>query len=336
MKKQALGITLVILLTIIAKLLHLYLFKSLETITIGILIGMLVANLFLIRDEFKPGIKTASKKFLNIGIILMGVSLNFNLIFDLGYKILILIIILISIGLLVANYLGKKNKLNSKISTLIGVGSTICGASAIVAMGPVINAEDEDVSISVAVISLLGVVGVLFYSWVANTFPISDIAYGIWSGSSLQGVSHAIAAASARGSDSISLEIGTLVKMTRVTLLAPLAFVLSKLMNDKNTKTKVKFPKYVIYFILVGFLFSINDKFNIIDLNFNINNLEFNLKTIFKTISDWLILAAMVAMGLKTNIRTLKEKGLPSLKTGFSVFAIISTSSALLIYLLIV
>ena len=309
-------------------------FIPLELITLGILMGIAIANTFPLNRHFQPGISFASKALLNWGIILMGATLDFNLIFEMGFGVIVLLIILIVLGLSSAYVMGTRRNLPPQLATLIGVGSTICGASAIVAVGPVINADEEDISLSVTVISLLGILGVLTYSWLGNALPVSDVAYGIWSGSSLQGVSHALAAASARGSDSISLEVGTLVKMARVTFLAPVAFLLGRLYRTDRHQEQVAFPKYVLYFILLGIMASLNNRFMWLPTSFSVFSRDLDLIRIFKHLSTGLILLSMIAMGLKTNLRTLRTKGFQSLMVGLSVFILLSLTSGLLITLL--
>jgi len=224
MKKILPGIIFVITISVISILLNRFILGFIETLTIGILLGILTANIFNIPKIFNSGIDYALKNILKWGIVLLGVKLNFNLVVELGWKILIYIILLISSVIAFSVFLGKKFGINKKLSALVGIGSSICGASAIVAMGPVIEAEDEDIAISVTVISLLGAICVILFSMLSYIVPINDVQYGVWSGTSLQGVAHALAAAGARGD--ISMETGTIVKMARVALLAPVALVL--------------------------------------------------------------------------------------------------------------
>jgi uncharacterized integral membrane protein (TIGR00698 family) len=278
------------------------------------------------------------KKILKTGIVLLGVKLNFALIYRLGWKILILVSSIILFAILFSNFLGKKLNINKKTSTLLGVGSSICGASAIVAMSSVIDSDENDTAISVAVISLLGAFGVIFYSFLSYIIPLSDLQYGIWAGSSLQGVAHALAAAGARGADSLSMEIGTLVKMSRVALLAPVAliigFVFSKNSKGSNNK-KVIFPMYVFWFLLVGIIFTLVKEYNIFPTNFDLVDTNIDLIVLIKNISNFFILMGMVAMGLKVDLKEFSKNGTKSLLSGLIVFLSISTLSILYIILFI-
>jgi len=318
--KNIKGLILVIILSVLSMVLNDYL-PAIETLTIGIVLGVIAANVFNIPESFNPGINYALKKILKWGIVLLGVKLNFSLILELGVPLFIMIILLMTIALLVANVIGKKFGLNRHVSTLIGVGSSICGASAIVAMSPVINADEEDTAIAVATISLLGAIGVFLYSFIAGVTSIGAQEFGIWSGSTLQGVSHALAAAGAKGD--LSLEIATLVKMTRVALLAPVAIVIGS--QFKSGTTKVKFPKYVLWFIVVGIITTLNTEWNIVPTTFNLLNNQVDVLYVLKKLSSFFILMAMISMGIKVNFKNVDRNQIKVLALGVMVFAIIST-----------
>ncbi|WP_069649351.1 YeiH family protein [Caloranaerobacter ferrireducens] len=293
---------------------------NLEALTIGIIIGILYNNLLETREIFKPGIKFSAKKLLKVGIILLGFKLNFKSLLNLGPKVILMIIIFVPSVLIIAYFLGKLFKMNNKIPILIGVGSSICGASAIVAMAPCINADEDDSVVAVSIINFLGAIGVLMYSAIALASGISDIEYGIWSGMSLQGVAHAIAAAFARGSE--AGEIGTFVKMGRVVMLIPVAMVLSFIFNKKEKSSSVKFPMYIFYFIIAGIISSLGIIPN-------------QLSMILVKLSSTFILMAMVGMGLSVDLKGIKDKGLKSFLFGLILFSLISITTNFIITKLI-
>lgn len=287
---------------------------ALETLTIGIILGILLNNTVDLKDTYRPGIRFSLKKLLKVGIILLGFKLNFYSLLKLGPKILIMVLVFVPLVLLVSFYLGKMFKLDSKVSTLIGIGSCICGTSAIVALGPSVGASEEDSVISVSIVSFLGAIGVLLYSFIATISPINNLEYGIWSGLSLQGVAHALAAAFARGE--AAGEIGTFVKMARVVMLIPVSIAMGFIFKTDNNQTgvKVKFPKYVLLFILAGILNSL------------VTIQPLLLKVLVKS-SSVFIGMAMIAMGLSVNFSDLKEKGKEALLLGLILFLIIALST---------
>jgi len=338
MKKYMPGSLLVIAISLLSMYLNSTFFNYIETLTIGIIISILIKNIFNLNISFDQGINFSLKRILKVGIVLLGVKLNFALIYELGWKIFFLVSLIIIFALLFSNYLGKKYGLNKKISTLLGVGSSICGASAIVAMSSVIDSDENDTSISVAVISLLGALGVIMYSFLSYLINFSDLEFGIWSGSSLQGVAHALAAAGARGADSLSLEIGTLVKMSRVALLAPVALIISfafKKDSSSSKNKKVRFPMYVLWFLLVGIVVTLIKEFNLFPLIYNFGYLKIDVISIFKNLSSFFILMGMVAMGLKVDLKEFKKSGTNALIVGLITFLSISTLSYLYILFII-
>lgn len=312
MKKNIAGIILVAALAILSNLLNLHLLPFIESITIGILLALIIRNTVGVNKALTAGISFSAKELLKWGVILLGLRLNFMTLSKLGYKVIFLILLVVIIGHLAALIIGKLFKLNTLLALLLGVGSSICGSSAIVAIGPIVAAEEEDITLAVAIISLLGTVGVILYSFLSPIVSLTDSSFGIWTGASLQNVAHALAAALPRGE--VAVDIAAIVKMGRVTLLAPLAVVLKyvteKYINKGNKEyKKVKFPEYVIYFLLLGAFASLNDYFNLIPLTFTAP-IKLDILKLAKTASGWLLLAAMIAMGLQTDIRSFKNTGL--------------------------
>ena len=329
MKKNLPGLLLVALLSILANYLNLHLLPFIESITIGILLALIIRNTIGINKTFTPGLGFSAKELLKWGVVLLGLRLNFVTLSKLGYRVIILIVMVVIIGHLVALVLGKLFKFNTLLALLLGVGSSICGSSAIVAIGPIVDAEEEDITLAVAIISLLGTVGVILFSFLSSIVSISDASFGIWTGASLQNVAHALAAALPRGE--VAVDIAAIVKMGRVTLLAPLAVILKlvteKYINKGNKEyKKVKFPEYVIYFLLLGAFASINDYFQLIPLTFTAP-IKLDILKLAKTTSGWLLLAAMIAMGLQTDIRAFKRTGLKAFVACSLVFTILITVS---------
>ncbi len=311
MQKYIKGLILVVLIAVLSTLLENWIssFIQLEKLTIGIVLGITYSSIRGLNDTDRPGVQFALKRLLKWGIVLLGFKLNFLSVAKLGPKLVIIILFLIPTVLLGAQKLGCLMGLNKKVSTLIGIGSSICGASAIVAMSPVIEADDDDSILAVSIISFLGAIGVIIYSSLAFFLDMSDTAYGIWSGLSLQGVAHAIAAAFAKGDE--AGEIGTIVKMTRVMMLAPVSVILSTQFADKGQRKNAKIPGYVLLFICAGIIGSSG-------------LLPTPLIKILGKTSSQLILAAMIAMGLVVDLKQIRKTGMRSLIHGTLIFLVIS------------
>ncbi|KXZ39514.1 conserved hypothetical integral membrane protein [Alkalithermobacter thermoalcaliphilus JW-YL-7 = DSM 7308] len=316
------GILFVYLISIISNIINDYLkfVINLEAITIGIVLAIIYSNALKINKIFKDGIIFVNKHLLELGIILLGFRLNFKSLIDLGPTILMLVVGFVIFVFVVSNLFSKLLRINEKLATLIGVGSSICGASAVATLAPCINADEDDLVVAISIVNFLGAIGVLIYSSVAVSLNLSQTHYGIWAGLSLHGVAHAIAAAFAMGE--ISGEIGTVVKMARVVMMIPVAIILSYLYSKETKKTKTRFPVYVIYFVIAGVL-------NSLDV------IPENLTNIFSKISSTFILMAMIAMGLSVNLKSIKNKGLKSLFFASMVFLVTAVSSYFMIKVLI-
>lgn len=283
---------------------------KLETLTFAIILGMLYNNSIGTQDVFKAGTKFSLKKLLKVGIVLLGFKLNMNAILELGPNILIMVLIFVPVILLLYMGFAKRFNVNKKLGTLLGVGSCICGASAVVALAPCIGADDDDAVVAVSIVSVIGAVGVIVYSGIANASVITDTQYGIWSGLTLHGVAHALAAAFAKGD--ISGEIGTFVKMTRVLMLVPVSVFLSYVFKGEGASKKAQFPMYVLYFIIAGVINSMGI-------------LPKSLTSFLADVSSFLILMSMTAMGLSVNFKQVAKKGVNGLVMGSILFVLTSS-----------
>ncbi|MCT4619439.1 MAG: putative sulfate exporter family transporter [Marinisporobacter sp.] len=310
MKKYIPGLIFVFMIGALSKLLNEWMSEvlQLEALTIGIVLGMVIKNTFGLKESLDLGVKFSLKKLLKVGIVLLGFKLNFFAIANLGPRVLLMVIAVVCSVLVFVNLLGKVFKTDTKLATLIGVGSSICGASAIVALTPCIDAKEEDSVLAVSIISFLGAIGVLAYSAISVVSPMTDIQYGIWSGISLQGVAHALAAAFAREG---SGEIGTFVKMARVLMLVPVSIILGIVFNRSGEGKRASFPMYVLYFIVAGIISSLGI-------------LPAFLVKLFTKLSSWFILMAMISMGLMVNFKTIKDKGMKVIVLGCTLFSVLS------------
>lgn len=318
MKKYIPGLFISLIISIIAFYINesLKAFVSLESVTIAIVIGIIINNFIKIDSKFNKGLNFASGSLLNLGIILLGFKINFSLLASIGKDYIVVLLFFIPFILYISMFLGKKLGINPKLSSLLGVGSSICGSSAIVAIAPVINADEDDTIVAATIINLMGVIGVLSYSFVINIVDLPYHEYGVFSGLSLQGVSHSLAAAFSHGEQ--AGQVATVIKMSRVLFLAPVAIVLGLVFKgDKKTKSSL-FPKYLIFFL---FAILIN----------SLNILPKYIVDILKDFSNHFILIAMSALGLKVNLKAFKTSGLKSLINGFSVFLIIIVISFLVV-----
>ena len=307
-------------------------FISFSTATVAIILGMIVGNIFFSTfhtDEpgFKSGVKFAEKDLLMFAIALMGINLNFTMLANLGFQTILIIVFgmlfTISMGIL----LGKLFKLNPKLSLMIGIGNGVCGSSAIAATSGIAKVQSNDIGISIALVNLMGTIGIFLAPALASLLGFSDIQAGVFTGNTLQAVGQAVAAGF-----SISDEAGhyaTVVKMGRVLLLVPLVLILIYIAKKENQnsdeevkqKGKIGVPSFILWFIF----FSLIASFGL---------LPKELETLISTISGYITLIAMSAIGLMIHFGTIMKTAGTAFKVSSILFALQLVFSAFLIGML--
>ena len=317
-KNNALGVILCLAIAMPAY----YLGKQLPLIggpVFAILMGMIIT--FLVKDKSKvqSGITYTSKKILQYAVILLGFGMNLSDIVKTGSSSLPIIISTIATSLVVAYVLCKVLKMPSKISTLIGVGSSICGGSAIAATAPVIEADDEEIAQAISVIFLFNILAALIFPTLGGMLGLSNDGFGLFAGSTVNDTSSVTATATAwdgiHGSN--TLDQATIVKLTRTLAIIPITLVLAfKRTRDaeKSESTfnlKKIFPFFILFFILASVITTVF-------------NLPGNITAPIKDLSKFFIVMAMAAIGLNTNIVKLVKSGAKPIFMGFCCWVAIT------------
>ena len=278
----------------------------------AILIGMILTYFIRKDDYFKPGITFTSKKILQLAVVLLGFGMNLTDILLKGKQSLPIIIATISTSLIIAFIIYKALKVPEKSSMLIGIGSSICGGSAIAAAAPVIGASDEEIAQSISVIFLFNVMAALIFPTVGGILGLSNEGFGIFAGTAINDTSSVTAAATAwdgiHGSN--TLDAATIVKLTRTLAIIPitlgLAFLRTK--KEKNISSKVSmkniFPFFILYFVLASVITTVF-------------NFPAEVTAPIKELSKFFIVMAMTAIGLNTNIVKLVKTGGKPIFLGF-------------------
>lgn len=273
----------------------------------SILIGMVATLLIKEKGRLKPGISFTSKKILQYAVILLGFGMNLSVIASTGLTSLPIILATISAALAAAFLMYKLLRMPDKISILIGVGSAICGGSAIAATAPVIDAGDEEIAQSISVIFLFNVLAALIFPTLGGHLGMSDYGFGLFAGTAVNDTSSVTAAACAwdalHGSN--ALDTAAVVKMTRTLAIIPitlaLAFYRTKKTAGKCAKVKLKqiFPYFILFFVLASVTATLGAALGV----------PAALFAPFKTLSKFLIVMAMAAIGLNTDIVKLIRSG---------------------------
>ncbi len=316
-KKNGYGILLCLAIAIPSYLLG-KIFPVIGGAVISILAGMILSLFYKKKDKTSAGIKWTSKVILQTAVVFLGFGMNLGVIFQTGKQSLPIIVCTITTSLLIAWSLRKVMHVPSKTSVLVGVGSSICGGSAIAATAPVIDADENEVAQSISVIFFFNVLAAILFPILGRLIGFDTLhgdAFGIFAGTAINDTSSVTAAASTWDSmwnlGSETLNKAVTVKLTRTLAIIPITLVLSlwqaKKQNGKQRKKfqlKNAFPMFILYFILAAI-------FTTIALQLGVNP---NLFNPIKELSKFMIVMAMAAIGLNSNmIQLIKTGGKPIL-----------------------
>ena len=215
------GLALSVLVGLAARLVHHYLpahlAGALGEVIFAVLIGLLLGNALPLPDFLTPGIRFSFQTVLRAAIVLLGAAFSFQQVLAIGGKALVMIVILMSLALAAAHFLGRLAGVPGRLATLIGVGTAVCGNSAIVATAPVIRARDDEVSFAVATNTLFGTLAVLLYPVIGRLLHFGDAQFGTWVGTAVNDTSQVVAAGFAFSE--AAGRLATAVKLTRNALM---------------------------------------------------------------------------------------------------------------------
>ena len=305
---------------------------------IAILAGMVVTLLLRDKSGMEPGIRFVSKKVLQWAVILLGFGMDLNVVVQTGRQSLPIIVCTISMSLLVAFFLHRWMRIPGKVATLIGVGSSICGGSAIAATAPVIDADEEEVAQAISVIFFFNVLAALLFPALGQAIGFdttSGEAFGIFAGTAVNDTSSVTATAATWDSmwnlGSATLDKAVTVKLTRTLAIIPITLVLAFLRTRREKQdggNRVDFKKIFPFFILFFIAASI---VTTVAVHFGVSASVFDP---VKELSKFLIVLAMAAIGLNTNIVKLVRSGGKPIALGGCCWISITAVSLLMQHLL--
>jgi uncharacterized integral membrane protein (TIGR00698 family) len=290
-----------------------------EAVMMALILGMIVSNLITLPKMMNPGIKFSVKKLLPLGIIFLGARLDFKEMIKEGATGACMAALETAIAFMLLLWLSKMFKLPRKLGLLLGVGTAICGGTAIVATAPVIEAEEKDVVFSVATVTLLGLIGMFLLPVLAHSMHMDNKAFGYWAGLSIHQTPQVIA--SGFSYSAASGGTATTVKLARVCLLAPVVFVVG-LLNARGEakggeKKKINylqmFPMFVFGFLAFALAHTLNW---LPTLHFTSPQFfgapasDPKLADVLVKFSTWCIIISMAGVGLETRFHAMKQTGL--------------------------
>ena len=287
----------------------------------AILLGMIFA--FIKRPEaMTPGITFCGKKILQYSIILIGFGMNIGTVLKTGSQSLLVMLCPIAASLLTAFFVGKLLNVEKNTATLIGVGTSICGGSAIAATAPVIDADDREVAYSISTIFLFNILAVFIFPALGRALHMTDTGFGVWAGTAINDTSSVVAAGFAF-SDAAG-ELSTIVKLTRTLMIIPITLALA-LWRARKEKSRGDtagsgysiakiFPWFVIGFLLTAIINSTGV-------------LPGAASSFLNDLGKFGIMVAMAGIGLGTNLKSLFRNGLRPIILGLCCWFMVAVVS---------
>lgn len=284
----------------------------------AIILGIIINNIIIIPKKYEAGIKFSSKKILHYSIVVLGFTLSFQSIGVIGWKSLPIIIVTLCAAFLAVFLLMKILKINEHLSILIGVGTAICGGSAIAATSPVIKAKESEVAFAISTIFLFNLLAVFIFPPLGHIMHMSQSAFGYFGGTAINDTSSVIAATSNYGKT--ALETGAVVKLTRTLMIIPvvLFFTYRTIRKEREAKTDTSiakiFPWFIVWFVVAS----------LISIIFNFSPMVISF---FQQVSLFLITMAMAGIGLNVNFNQFKQAGFKPVLLGLVTWIVVIVTS---------
>jgi uncharacterized integral membrane protein (TIGR00698 family) len=293
---------------------------------IGIVLGILVRNLLSPGVSYQPGIAFAGKYVLQWSIIALGFGLSLSQVVRTGLESLSVTLVTMTVAFLAAWLLGRWLGVHDKLKILIGVGTAICGGSAIAAITPIIRPEDHDTAFAISTIFLFNLIAVLLFPLLGHLMHMSDMGFGLWAGTAINDTSSVVAAGYSYSKS--AGDYATIVKLTRATLIIPICLVLAfavaarekrKLSQDGSgsqfSLAKI-FPWFILWFLAASAV-------RTADL------IPTSIQPAIHTVAEFLIIVALTAIGLSADLRKMAATGVRPILLGLGVWIAVAVSSLL-------
>jgi uncharacterized integral membrane protein (TIGR00698 family) len=297
---------------------------TLSPMILAILLGIGFHNIVGTPSWAKAGVTFSLRRVLRAAIILLGLQLTITQVIEVGGRGLLIIVLTLVATFAFTVWTGRLLGVERKLTQLIAAGTSICGASAVIATNTVTEANDEDVAYAVACVTVFGSIAMFTYPLLPGLLHLDPHAFGLWSGASIHEIAQVVAAAFQDGQ--YAGEFGTIAKLSRVMLLAPMVIALGIMARRSSAvpapnAARAPMPWFVLGFIaLVG----VNSFVKIFA----------EMKTIIIAVTTFMLSVALAAMGLETDISKLRAKGVRPALLGALAFLFIAGFSLLLIKLI--
>ncbi len=315
-----------VLLSFLIALISTYLGKQFPIIggaVFGILIGIAINNTVGKPKAALKGVTFTSKKILQWAIIVLGAGLSLKQVWKTGLSSFSVMIFTLSAAFLAAYGFGKLMGIPSKLKALIGVGTAICGGSAIAAISPIIEADEMEIAYSISTIFLFNIIAVLIFPPLGHLLGFSDNAFGLWAGTAINDTSSVVAAGYAFSNAAGAY--ATIVKLTRTTMIIPISLIFSVLVSiqkkkEANNNGKVNyslkkiFPWFILWFLIASLL-------NTLGL-FNTAAVSY-----INALAKFMIVMALSAVGLSADFKKMLKTGIKPMILGLIVWFTVTVVS---------
>ncbi|TEA79453.1 YeiH family protein [Allopusillimonas ginsengisoli] len=292
----------------------------------GILLGMALRNTIGVGPVFKPGLQFASKQVLQWSIIALGFGLSIQQVARTGLESLWVTLITITAAFVSAWLLGRWLGIGSRLKTLIGVGTAICGGSAIAAITPIIKPDDHETAFAISTIFIFNIVAVLLFPALGHLLNMSDAGFGLWAGTAINDTSSVVAAGYSYSQ--AAGDAATIVKLTRATLIIPICLVLAIVVAWREKKQGSQgfslariFPWFILWFLVASALRSTG-------------LIPESLNSSLHLLAQFLIVVALTAIGLSSDLRRMATAGIRPIMLGLGVWVSVAVSSLIVQYLM--
>jgi uncharacterized integral membrane protein (TIGR00698 family) len=285
----------------------------------GIVLGLVVRNLASPGAQFAPGIQFAGKQVLQWSIIALGFGLSLDQVARTGLHSLAVTLVTMTAAFVSALLLGRLLKVHDKLKILIGVGTAICGGSAIAAVTPIVKPDEHDTAFAISTIFLFNLVAVLLFPLLGHLMHLSDLGFGLWAGTAINDTSSVVAAGYSYSK--AAGDFATIVKLTRATLIIPvcLALALATAWHSKkhgvgDFSLRRIFPWFILWFLVASAVRTAG-------------LVPAAIQPALHWLAEFLIIVALTAIGLSANLRKMAATGHRPILLGLGVWVAVAVSS---------
>lgn len=287
----------------------------LSALLLVILAGMALVSFMRLPAWTLPGIRVAQRPLLRWAVAGLGFRLSLGEIARIGAPALAVVVVSTGAALFFGWWVARRLGVSEKLALLLGVGGAICGASAVVAADSVVQAEKRDSAVALGVITMLGTVGIVIYPWIGRALGMGDFAFGLWDGATLHEMAQVVAAAS--GFSEPAKSVATVVKLTRITLLAPVVFGLAWWLRRRGAAGEAKVSA-VPWFLVMFVVFAAVNSSGLVPAPW----LE-----ALRRADLWLLCVGMAGVGLQTGFHDLKAAGWAPIAAGAAQWAFLAVAA---------